>query len=81
MGTLSTYCEQLPAAAHQQNLLVAVMTDEHPAIGELIESNALGKVWTVEFLFFLHHCGLPSRFGIASFALPSAQRFGVNQAR
>ena len=47
MGALGTDCEHLTAAAHQQNLLVAVMTDEHPAIGELIESNALGKVWTV----------------------------------
>jgi hypothetical protein len=35
----------LPAAAHQKNLLVTVMTDEHSAIGKLIESDALGKVW------------------------------------
>ena len=66
MGTLGTDCEHLPAAAHQQNLLVAGMTDEHPAIGELIESDALGKVWTGELLFFLHHRGLPSRSRIAS---------------
>ena len=46
MGTLSTYCEYLPAAAHQQNLFVAGMTDEHPAIGKLIESDAFGKVRT-----------------------------------
>ena len=80
MGTLGTDCEHLPAAAHQQNLLVAVMTDEHSAIGELIESDALGKVWTGELLFFLHHRDLPSRSRIASFALPRLQRFGVNQS-
>ena len=68
MGTLGTDCEHLPAAAHQQNLLVAGMTEEHSAIGELIESDALGKVWTGELLFFLHHRGLPSRSRIASFA-------------
>ena len=48
MGALGTDREHLAAAAHQQNLLVAGMTDEHPAIGELIESDALGKVWTGE---------------------------------
>ena len=45
MGALGTDCEHLAAAAHQQNLLVAGMTDEHSAIGKLIESDALGKVW------------------------------------
>jgi hypothetical protein len=42
MGALGTDCEHFAAAAHQQNLLAAGMTDEHPAIGELIESDALG---------------------------------------
>ena len=74
MGTLGTDCEHLAAAAHQQNLLVAGMTDEHPAIGELIESDALGKVWTGELLFFLHHRDLPSRSRIASFAWPRPHR-------
>ena len=73
MGALGTDREHLAAAAHQQNLLVAGMTDEHPAIGELIESDALGKVWTGELLFFLHHRGLPSRSRIASFALAPAR--------
>jgi hypothetical protein len=40
MGTLGTDCEHLTAATHQQNLLIACMTDQHPAIGELIESDA-----------------------------------------
>ena len=77
MGTLSTYCEQLPAAAHQQNLLVARMTDEHTAVGELIESDTLTKVWTGELGLFLRHLGLPSRSGIASFtcARPGAVGF------
>ena len=76
MGALGTDCEHLAAAAHQQNLLVAGMTDEHSAIGELIESDALGKVWTGELLFFLHHRDLPSRSRIASLRY----RFGVNQS-
>lgn len=78
MGTLGTDCEHLPAAAHQQNLLVARMTDEHSAIGELIESDALGKVWTGELLFFLHHRDLPSRSRIASLRYPSAS---INHAQ
>jgi hypothetical protein len=45
MGALGTDGEHLTAAAHQQNLLVARMTEEHSAIGELIESDAMGKVW------------------------------------
>jgi hypothetical protein len=32
MGALGTNCEHLAAAAHQENLLVTRMTDEHPAI-------------------------------------------------
>ena len=40
---------------------VSDMTDEHLAIGKLIESDALGKVWTGEFIFFLHHHGLTGR--------------------
>jgi hypothetical protein len=32
MGALGTNCEHLAAAAHQENLLVDGMTDEHPAI-------------------------------------------------
>ena len=49
MGALGTEREHLAAAAHQQNLLVAGMTDEHPAIGELIESDdelfLLASLW------------------------------------
>src|SRR6185437_4046292 len=33
MGTLSTDCEHFATAAYQENLFVAGMTDEHPAIG------------------------------------------------
>ena len=44
MGALGTHGEHLTTAAHQQNLLVAGMTDEHPAIGELIESD--GKLFS-----------------------------------
>ena len=81
MGTLSTDCEHLPTAAHQQNLFVAGMTDEHPAIGKLIESDAFGKVWTGELLFFLHHLCLPSRSRIASFAEPRLPFLGsINHA-
>ena len=79
MGALGTDCEHLAAAAHQQNLLVTVMTDEHPAIGELIESDALGKVWAGELLFFLHHRGLPSRLESHRLRYPRP-RFGVNQS-
>jgi hypothetical protein len=55
MGALGTHGEHLAAAAHQQNLLVTCMTDEHAAIGQLIESDALDKVRPGELLFFLHH--------------------------
>jgi hypothetical protein len=71
MGTLGTDCEHPPATAHQQNLLVAGMTDEHSAIRKLIESDALGKVWTGELLFFLHHRDLLSRSRIIVCVAPA----------
>ena len=80
MGTLSTDCEHLLVATHQQDLFVAGMTDEHPAIGKRIESDAFGKVWTGEFLFFLHHLGLPSRSRIASFTWPRLPSLRVNRS-
>ena len=80
MGTLGTDCEHLSAAAHQQNLLVAGMTDEHSAIGELIESDALGKVWTGELLFFLHHRDLPSRSSELHRCWPARSTWPVNQS-
>jgi hypothetical protein len=55
MGALGADGEHLAAAAHQQNLLVAGMTSEHRAIGQLIESDALSKVWADLLFFFLHH--------------------------
>src|SRR6185437_9902557 len=58
--------KHLAAAAHKQNRLVARMTDAHSAIGDLIESDTLGEVWTSELLFFLRHRDLPLRSGIAS---------------
>jgi hypothetical protein len=60
MGALGPDGEYLAATAHQQNLLVADMTDEHPTIEQLIEGDALGKVSAGLLFFFLHHRGLPS---------------------
>ena len=54
---VGTNCEHLAATAHQQNLLVAGMTNV-PAIRKLIKSDAFGKVRT-GFLLFLRHLGLP----------------------
>jgi hypothetical protein len=61
VGTLGTDCKYLAAAAHQQNLLVARMTEEHSAVGELIECDAFSEVWARTLLFFLRHRELPSR--------------------
>jgi hypothetical protein len=55
MGALGTDCEDLAAAVHQQNLLVADMTDDHSTVGERIGSDTSGEVWTGELLFFLFH--------------------------
>jgi hypothetical protein len=58
-------------------LLIADMADDHCAVGERVESDTLGKVWTAELHFFLHHvvclCDLNA-------ALPSAAGVGVNQS-
>jgi hypothetical protein len=83
MGALGADCEHLAAPAHQQNLLVAGMADEHSAIGKFIQSDALGKVGTGELLFFLHHRDLPSRSRIASFCVASVAllRGSINHAQ
>jgi hypothetical protein len=59
MGAVGTDCKYLATAAHEQNLLIVHMADQHSSIWKRIESDAFGEVWTGNFFFFLGHRDLP----------------------
>ena len=55
MRALGADREYLRPAAHQQNLLVAGMTDQLAAIGKLGERNALRQIRAAGARLFLRH--------------------------
>ena len=62
--------EHLRPATHQENLVIAGMTDELAAIGKLREVNALHQIWTGGFSLLLSHSFHPWRSEIAFAAWP-----------